>query len=62
MQRKLHMFMLLGRGTGVAWRGTGCDKLQARDHLNKGVNAYKIGAVRRGHRGFQDRPRTSIPR
>ena len=40
MQRKFHRGALLAV-TLVALAATGCDKLKARDLLNKGVNAYK---------------------
>jgi len=42
MQRKPHTLLLLAVVASVA-AGAGCDKLRARDKLNKGVQAYKGG-------------------
>jgi tetratricopeptide (TPR) repeat protein len=40
MQRKPHVLIVAVLAASVA-AGAGCDKLRARDKLNKGVNAYK---------------------
>ena len=42
MQRKPHTLLLLAVVASLA-AGVGCDKLRARDKLNKGVQAYKGG-------------------
>jgi len=39
--RKLAMCLAAAALVGLAIFGTGCTKLQSRDHLNKGVNAFK---------------------
>ena len=41
MQRKPHTYFILAVVLMSAAAGTGCDKLRARDKLNKGVQAYK---------------------
>jgi len=41
MQRKPHAVILVGIVAAAVAAGAGCDKLRARDKLNKGVNAYK---------------------
>src|SRR6202451_119743 len=41
MQRKPHVLILVAVLTATVAAGAGCDKLRARDKLNKGVNAYK---------------------
>ena len=41
MQRKPHVLILVAVVTAAVTAGAGCDKLRARDKLNKGVNAYK---------------------
>lgn len=41
MQRKPHLLILVAVVSAAVAAGTGCDKLKARDKLNKGVNAYK---------------------
>jgi tetratricopeptide (TPR) repeat protein len=43
MQRKPHTLLLLAVVVVSLAAGTGCDKLRARDKLNKGVQAYKGG-------------------
>jgi len=43
MQRKLHTGFLLAIVTAALAAGAGCDKLRARDQLNKGVQAFKGG-------------------
>ena len=43
MQRKPHTFLLLAVVLASFAAGAGCDKLRARDKLNKGVQAYKAG-------------------
>src|SRR5271168_2946955 len=43
MQRKPHTFFLLAVVVASLAAGAGCDKLRARDKLNKGVQAYKAG-------------------
>ncbi len=41
MQRKLYVYVALIAVAILLVAGTGCDKLKARDALNKGVQAYK---------------------
>jgi tetratricopeptide (TPR) repeat protein len=41
MQGKPHILMLVAVVTAAVIAGAGCDKLRARDKLNKGVQAYK---------------------
>ena len=43
MQRKPHTVFLLAVVVAAVVVGGGCDKLRARDKLNKGVQAYKAG-------------------
>ena len=43
MPRKPHTFLLLTIVLASFAAGAGCDKLRARDKLNKGVQAYKAG-------------------
>ena len=43
MQRKPHTVLLLAVVVASLGAGAGCDKLRARDKLNKGVQAYKAG-------------------
>ena len=43
MQRKSHSWFLVAVVLTAFVAGAGCDKLRARDRLNKGVNAYKSG-------------------
>jgi tetratricopeptide (TPR) repeat protein len=43
MQRKPHTVFLLAVIVAALAAGAGCDKLRARDKLNKGVQAYKAG-------------------
>ena len=43
MQRKPHTLFLLAVVVASLAAGAGCDKLRARDKLNKGVQAYKAG-------------------
>jgi tetratricopeptide (TPR) repeat protein len=43
MQRKPHTLLLLAVVVAALAAGAGCDKLRARDKLNKGVQAYKGG-------------------
>jgi tetratricopeptide (TPR) repeat protein len=43
MQRKPHRVILLAVVVASLAAGAGCDKLRARDKLNKGVQAYKAG-------------------
>ena len=43
MQRKPHTVLLLAVVLAAVAVGGGCDKLRARDKLNKGVQAYKAG-------------------
>ncbi|MGB0035383.1 MAG: hypothetical protein WBP79_07920 [Candidatus Acidiferrales bacterium] len=43
MQRKPHTRILLAVVLTALAAGAGCDKLRARDKLNKGVQAYKAG-------------------
>ena len=53
MQRKPHTGILLAVVIAALASGAACDKLRARDKLNKGVQAYKGGQFDRRHRGFQ---------
>ena len=48
----MYSFLLVIVAAAVA-AGAGCDKLRARDKLNKGVNAYKNAQFDRRHRRFQ---------
>ena len=41
MQRKPHTMFVVAIIVAACAAGAGCDKLKARDRLNKGVNAYK---------------------
>jgi len=41
MQRKPHVWFLVAVVVTACAAGAGCDKLRARDRLNKGVNAYR---------------------
>jgi tetratricopeptide (TPR) repeat protein len=41
MQRKPHVIFLVAVISAAVAAGAGCDRLRARDKLNKGVNAYK---------------------
>jgi len=43
MERKAHNWFLMAVVLAAFVAGAGCDKLKARDRLNKGVNAYKSG-------------------
>jgi len=43
MQQKTHNRILLAVALAALVAGTGCDKLRARDKLNKGVQAFKGG-------------------
>ncbi len=43
MHRKPHVLILAAVLLAACVAGTGCDKLKARDRLNKGVQAYKGG-------------------
>ena len=43
MQQKPHTVILLAVVVASLGAGAGCDKLRARDKLNKGVQAYKAG-------------------
>jgi hypothetical protein len=43
MQRKPHTVFLFAVVVAAVVAGGGCDKLRARDKLNKGVQAYKAG-------------------
>jgi len=43
MQPKPHIWFLVAVVVTAFAAGAGCDKLRARDRLNKGVNAYKSG-------------------
>jgi len=43
MQRKPHTIFLVAVLAAAVAAGAGCDKLRARDKLNKGVQAYKNG-------------------
>lgn len=43
MQRKPHTVLFVALLVAAVAAGTGCDRLRARDKLNKGVQAYKNG-------------------
>jgi tetratricopeptide (TPR) repeat protein len=43
MQRKPHTVLFLAVVVAAVFAAAGCDKLRARDKLNKGVQAYKAG-------------------
>ncbi len=43
MERMAHNWFLVAVVLAASVAGVGCDKLKARDRLNKGVNAYKSG-------------------
>ena len=43
MQRKPHVLILAAVALAACVVGAGCDRLKARDRLNKGVQAYKNG-------------------
>ena len=52
--RHIQMFAVTGALLATAVLGSGCQKLKARDNLNKGVNAFKAGQ-------YRQRLRTSRP-
>lgn len=54
MQRKLHTFFILAIVLVSLGAGTGCDKLRARDKLNKGVQAYKANQTDRAIEDFKE--------
>ena len=54
MQRKPHVTFLVAIVVAAVAAGAGCDKLRARDKLNKGVNAYKNGQFDEAIKDFQD--------
>jgi len=43
MHRKSHLVFVAATVVAALIAGAGCDRLKARDRLNKGVNAYKSG-------------------
>ena len=47
MKSSVKILALMAFGL-VLLSSTGCDKLRARDQLNKGVAAYRNGKIRRG--------------
>jgi tetratricopeptide (TPR) repeat protein len=54
MQRKPHTFFILGIVLASLAAGAGCDKLRARDKLNKGVQAYKANQPDRAIEDFKE--------
>src|ERR1700688_4773695 len=54
MQRKPHIGFLLIAAMGPLVVAGGCDKLRARDKLNKGVEAYKAGQFDAAIEDFKD--------
>jgi tetratricopeptide (TPR) repeat protein len=54
MQRKPHTRILLAVVLASLAAGVGCDKLKARDKLNKGVNAYKNGQTDQAIEDFKE--------
>jgi len=54
MQRKPHVTILVAIVAAAVAAGTGCDKLRARDKLNKGVNAYKNAQFDEAIKDFQE--------
>ena len=54
MQRKLHTFFVLVIVLISLASGAGCDKLRARDKLNKGVQAYKANQTDRAIEDFKE--------
>jgi tetratricopeptide (TPR) repeat protein len=54
MQRKPHTRILLAVVVASLAAGVGCDKLKARDKLNKGVNAYKNGQTDQAIEDFKE--------
>ncbi len=54
MQRKLHIWFLVAVVLTALAGGAGCDKLRARDRLNKGVNAYKSGQFDQAIEDFKE--------
>jgi tetratricopeptide (TPR) repeat protein len=54
MQRKPHTFFILAAVLVSLAAGAGCDKLRARDKLNKGVQAYKANQTDRAIEDFKE--------
>jgi tetratricopeptide (TPR) repeat protein len=54
MQRKHHTFLILAVVLVSLTAGAGCDKLRARDKLNKGVQAYKANQTDRAIEDFKE--------
>jgi tetratricopeptide (TPR) repeat protein len=54
MQRKPHTFFILAVVLVSLGAGAGCDKLRARDKLNKGVQAYKANQPDRAIEDFKE--------
>jgi tetratricopeptide (TPR) repeat protein len=54
MQRKPHTFIILVAVLVSLAAGAGCDKLRARDKLNKGVQAYKANQTDRAIEDFKE--------
>ena len=54
MQRKPHVLILVAVVTAAVAAGAGCDKLRARDKLNKGVQAYKANQTDRAIEDFKE--------
>lgn len=54
MPRKPHVLILVAVVAAAVAAGAGCDKLRARDKLNKGVNAYKNAQFDEAIKDFQE--------
>jgi len=54
MQRKPHTILILAAVLVSLAAGAGCDKLRARDKLNKGVQAYKANQTDRAIEDFKE--------
>ena len=54
MQRKPHTLIFVAVLAAAVAAGAGCDKLRARDKLNKGVNAYKNAQFDEAIKDFQE--------
>jgi tetratricopeptide (TPR) repeat protein len=54
MHRKPHVLILVAVALAACVAGAGCDKLKARDRLNKGVQAYKAGQFDQAIENFKE--------
>src|SRR5215469_682801 len=54
MQRKFHHWFVFAVVLAAGVAGAGCDRLKARDRLNKGVNAYKNGQFDQAFEYFKE--------